>query len=704
MKKFQYSEEEAQTEKRRFCCSENKMFIFAFCNFWLENKYLSMRKAQLLVCMLFALVASLPAFAQNTQIESADAEFRNGGYFLAAELYKQAYDKVKKKDDRSTLGRVLFQIGECYRMMTDHAAAVEWYEKAVTARYHNENADVYFNLANSLQELGKFDEAVANYNKYKEAGGDKALAQGRIEDCERAALNLEQPPTRYLVENEVQLNSPSFDFSPTWSEKKEDEIVFSSSRSGSAGSSADPKTGDSFMDLFTAKADKKGKWSTPVPLNNTVNSESNEGASCFDDKKSVMYFTRCIYDNKDRFGCDIYTAKKTGQNYQAPEILTIIDRNIDDTSHVGHPFLTEDEQYLFFASNMHGGYGGRDIWYIQYDKKAKTWSAPKNLGPNVNTTADEMFPYLHDDGSLYFSSNGHGSLGGLDIYKAPKAGEMQFGKPQNLLYPINSSSDDFGILFRKGKDEGLFTSNRPGGKGKDDIYSFKMPPLEFCLKATVYDQDTGVPIPDAKVVVSGSDGSSYELMSDGNGGISLCDGQIIAETNYTVDVSKTGYIGTGDQFSTVGLTESTTFAREYFLQEIILEKEYNLPLVLYIFDKADLVVDEATNSKDSLNYLFDILTKNPTLVINLEAHTDTRGSDKYNQDLSQRRAQTCVDYLVSRGIDKARMFAVGKGESEPKISDKEINAMATEDEKEAAHQKNRRTVFTIRSYDYVPKQ
>jgi len=663
-----------------------------------------MKKAHFFVCMLFALMASLPTFAQNSQIESADAEFRNGGYFLAADLYKQAYDKVKKKDDLSTLGRVLFQIGECYRMMTDHTAAVEWYQKAITARYQNANAEVFFNLGSSLQELGKFDEAVASYNKYKEAGGDKGVAQARIQDCERAALNLEQPPTRYVVENETTLNSPSFDFCPTWSEKKEDEIVFSSSRSGSSGSSADPKTGDSFMDLFTAKMDKKEKFSTPVPLNNTVNSENNEGSTCFDDKKSVIYFTRCIYEKDDRFGCDIYYAKKTGQNYQAPELLSIIDRTIDDTSHVGHPFLTDDEKYLLFASNMPGGYGGRDIWYIQYDKKASTWGAPVNLGPSVNTTADEMFPYLRDDGSLYFSSNGHGSLGGLDIFKSAKTGEMQFGKPQNLLYPINSSSDDFAILFKKGEDGGFFTSNRPGGKGKDDIYKFRMPPLEFCLKATVYDQDSGIPIADAKVVVSGSDGSSYELKSDGNGGISLCEGQIKEETNYSVDVSKTGYIGTGDQFSTVGLTESTTFAREYFLQEIVLEKEYNLPLVLYIFDKADLVVDGETNSKDSLNYLFDIMVKNPTLVINLEAHTDTRGSDSYNQELSQRRAQTCVDYLVSKGVDQARMFAVGKGESEPKITDKAIEAMPTEEEKEAAHQKNRRTVFTIRSYDYVPKK
>jgi peptidoglycan-associated lipoprotein len=662
-----------------------------------------MRKAQLALCLLFAVFSTLVSFGQNSQMDAANAEFKNGGYFQAAELYKQAYEKLKKKGDRNSIGAALFQIGECYRMMTDHAAAVEWYDKAVTARYHNENPDVYYNWAESLRELGKFDDAVSVYNKYIGEGGDKALAQGRIADCQRAALDQETPPTRYIVENEVQLNSANFDFSTTFSEKKEDEVVFSSSRSGASGTDADPKTGEAFMDLFTAKRDKKGKWSTPVPLNNTVNTNSNEGASCFDDKKAEMYFTRCIYEKDDRFGCDIYIAKKSGQNYQAPELVPIIDRSIDDTSHVGHPFLTSDEQYLLFASNMHGGYGGRDLYYIQFDKKSKTWGKPVNLGPTVNTTGDEMFPFIHENGTLYFSSNSHGSLGGLDIYKAAKTGDMKFGKPENLQYPINSSSDDFSIIFDKGKDQGLFTSNRPGGKGKDDIWSFKLPPIEFCLKATVYDYDSGVPIADAKVVVTGSDGSSYELKSDGNGGIALCEGQIIAETNYTVDVSKTGYIGTGDQFSTIGLTESTTFAREYFLQEIILEtKEYKLPLVLYPYDQATLLINNEVNSADSLNYLYDLLIKNPTLVVRLESHTDTRGKDKYNLDLSDRRAKTCMDYLISKQIDPKRLQYKGMGETTPLITDKEIEAMKTNEEKEAAHQVNRRTIFKIVSYDYVP--
>lgn len=231
-----------------------------------------------------------------------------------------------------------------------------------------------------------------------------------------------------------------------------------------------------------------------------------------------------------------------------------------------------------------------------------------------------------------------------------------------------------------------------------------MPPLEFTYRTTVYDYDSGTPLADSKVVVQGSDGSSYELTTDGTGGLCLCDGEVKKEVNYAVDVSKTGYIGSGDSFSTVGLTESTDMISEVYLKEIIIDIEYNLPLVLYPFDQAELLINNEVNSADSLNYLYDLLVRNPTFVIQLESHTDTRGGVDYNQKLSQRRAETCVNYLISRGIDTERMKPVGMGENAPLIPDSDLNKLATEEEKELAHQKNRRTVFRILSYDFVPKQ
>lgn len=649
--------------------------------------------------MTFTLLLSLQGIAQSKYTKEADDAFDAGGYHAAAIEYKRAYPKVKSIDEK---GRVLFRIGECHRLMLDCESASEWYDKAITAKYYKTDDNVYFNYGECLVEQGKFDEAIVQYSKYKEKGGDKAMADGRIEDCEMAAEYIDVPPTRYIVEPQVLLNSPQFDFSTVFSSKKSDEVVFSSSRQAATGSGADPKTGENFMDLFAAKRDKKGKWSTPTVLNNTVNSTSNEGAVAFNKKKSMMYFTRCEYAGKSRYACDIFYAKKSGKNYGVAEKIIIIDRESDDSSHVGQPAMTPDDKTMIFASDMPGGYGGKDLYMITYDKKSKRWSKAKNLGDKINSNKDEMFPHVKADGTLYFSSNGHGSLGGLDIFSAESTGELQWDNVSRMEYPINSSSDDFGIIYEDEKDQGFFTSNRPGGKGKDDIYSFKMPPLEFCLQAVVYDYDTGVPLADSKAIIQGSDGSSYELTTDGNGGFSLCEGEIIAETNYSVDVSKTGYIGTGDQFSTVGLSESTTFVREYFLKEIVIEKEYDLPLVLYPFDQAELLVNTEVNSEDSLNFLFDLLERNPTFVIQLEAHTDSRGKAGYNQELSQRRAETCVNYLISKGVAPARMKPVGKGESSVLIEDKEINAMATEEEQEAAHQVNRRTVFKIVSYDYVP--
>lgn len=660
-----------------------------------------MRSAQLLVLTVLLALFSTGISAQSKYTEEADQAFERKGYYEASKAYKAAYSKIKGIDEK---GRVLFRIGECHRLMLDNAGAEEWYEKAITARYYEENPDVYYRYGEVLSEQEKFDEAIVEFNNYIDKGGDPSKAKERIAECEEAALAIVEPPTRYIVEQVVLLNSPFFDFSPVFSSKKDDEVIFSSSRQSAVGSGEDPITGESFMDLFMAERDKKGKWSTPVPLNNTINTVSNEGSVTFDKKKSTMYFTRCVNDKKSNFACDIYYAKRAGNKFGPAEPMSLIDRESNDSSQVGHPCLTPDDQFMLFASDMPGGYGGKDLWYVKFDKKSDTWSTPKNLGNDINTNGDEMFPFVHQDGSLFFASNGHEGLGGLDMFKADAVGEMIFSNVIPLEYPLNSSSDDFGIIWEDDKDQGFFTSNRPGGKGKDDIYAFKMPPLEFNYKATVYNYDTGAPLANAKVVVQGTDGKSYELTADGNGGVSLMDGEIVLDNNYSVDVSLQGYIGTGDQFSTVGVGESTTFAREYFLKEVIIDKEYDLPLVLYPFDKAELLVNDQVNSKDSLNYLYDLLTRNPNFVIQLESHTDTRGKDAYNRELSQRRAETCVEYLASKGIDKDRMVAVGMGETAPLITDSEINAMSTEEEQERAHQVNRRTVFKILRYDYVPKE
>lgn len=280
---------------------------------------------------------------------------------------------------------------------------------------------------------------------------------------------------------------------------------------------------------------------------------------------------------------------------------------------------------------------------------------------------------------------------------------MAFAEVEILPYPLNSASDDMGIVFNGMANQGVFSSNRKGGKGQDDLYSFRLPPMEFCYKAYVYDYDTGMPVSGAIITLESSEGEVTTYSTDSDGSLGLCEGEIGEGISYNVEVKNDGFIGTGDRFSSIGLTESTTFAREYFLKEIILEKEYDMPLVLYPLASADLLINENVNSADSLNYLVDLLTLNENLVIQLEAHTDSRGTAASNLELSQRRAETCVNFLVGKGISSDRLIAVGHGEDILKISDEQIAALP-EEEREAAHGENRRTVFKIIRFDYVPTE
>lgn len=651
-----------------------------------------------LVCLM-ALAATSVSFAQSDLTEEADALFDRGGYAEAINDYIQAYAKIKDITDK---GYAAFMAGESFRLMLDPASAEEWYDKAIGLKYYKDEVDVFLHYGDIMLTQQEFDEAIEWYMTYKENGGDPGVADSRIMIAEEGAFNLDEPPSRYIVENLILLNSGSYDFGLGFASKKSDEVVFASSRESSTGSGEDPITGESFMDLFRAEQDKKGRWSTPEPLNNTVNTDSNEGTVTFDKKFKTMYFTRCTNAGKSNLACDIFKSSVMGTRMGPAEPLNIIDRVENDSSQVGHPCITPDDLHLLFSSDMPGGHGGKDLWYITYDKKKDSWSDPTNLGAGINTADDEMFPHVRFDGSLYFASNGHIGMGGLDIFKA-EAGSapMTFGEPEVLAYPLNSSSDDFGIVFYTDEDRGILTSNRPGGKGKDDLYSFRMPELEFCYRANIYDYDTGVPLM-GDVTVQGSDGQSWQLKADGDGAVELCEKEISKENSYNVDVAMTSYIGTGDRFSTAGLMESTTFAREYFLKEIFVEKEYPMPLVLYPFDEATLLITSNVNSKDSLDYLVDLMERNATFVIKLESHTDTRGVLDYNMELSQKRAQTCVDYLISNGISSDRLEAVGRGMTSPILLDSEINKMATEADKEAAHQLNRRTVFKIIRFDYLP--
>lgn len=642
---------------------------------------------------------SLSLSAQKNYKQDADVAFSGLKYYQAIDLYKKAYTKEKSKEVKS---EILFKIAECYRLKEDGTQAAVWYSKAITAKYDDPIAILY--LANIYKSQGKYEEAIVEYNKYKAAKpGDKTADLG-IKSC-TDAKSWKDNPTKVVVNPLPLLNSEDYDFSPTFSSKKGDEIYFTSTRQGSTGTEVSDVTGMNFDDIYSSKRDKKGKWSTPALLNATVNSPASEGSACLNSKKNTIYFTRCGVQKKGVMGCSIYTAAKSGQNWGEPELIAVA----QDTFTVGHPAISDDDNTLVFASDIPGGQGGKDLWYITYDKKAKKWSEPTNLGAEINTPGDEMFPFIRDNGELYFASNGLPGMGGLDLFKAKSKGINQWGAPENLKAPMNSESNDFGIVFEEGQNRGMFTTSRSGGKGGDDIWEFYLPEIVFALEGVVRDIETQKPIANAKVKLIGTDGLSAEALTDDNGAFAFKENgdarYINPNTSYSLVVEKDKYLSAKGKETTVGQESSMNFFHEYELQPM--QGPIKLPLILYEYNKADLLPE----SKDSLNYLYNIMVDNPNIVIQLRSHTDFRGNDKYNENLSARRAQSCVDYLIKeKGVAADRIVAKGMGEKEPLkmpdgtlLDEKYINSLKSEEEKEAAHQRNRRTDFKVLRDDYVPK-
>jgi len=655
---------------------------------------------KILGTLCLSLLFTLAASAQGRLADEADMAFDKGFYYSAIELYKKAYTVEKKA---STKAELIYKVAESYRLLGDAAQAQVWYEKANKAQLADPTG--YFWIGEMLKQQGKYAEAIAAYNKYKEKKPGDLRAEAGIAAC-RTAQQWKDEPTRYAVDPEVLLNTAQYDFTPSFADKKNETVVFTSTREAATGSETDQILGEAFSDLFTSTRDRLGKWSEPVKLPLEVNTESNEGAPIFNSKRTIMYFTRCPVEKKKVHGCDIYMSKKVGSNYsEAVKLELKPSGSKEDTVTVGHPALSPNDDMLVFSSNMSGAghVGGKDLYMVKLNADGMPVGAPANLGNEVNSPRDEMFPFVRYEGTLYYASNGLSGMGGLDIFKAGSKGDAKWGGAENMRSPVNSASDDFGITFDGENDRGFFTSNRPGGKGQDDIWRFYMPDLVFALQGVVYDKMTNQPLANAKISVVGTNGSNFSALTDENGGFNFAengkDRYIKENTSYSILAEKEGYLVVKDQITTVGLDESTTFVKEYFLQPATKDIVIKLPEVQYDLGKFEL----RPEGKDSLETLYQTLIDNPTIIIELAAHTDSRDNDARNQVLSQNRAQSCVNFLVTKGIDPARMVAKGYGETRLRITDAQIKAMKTKEEQEAAHQQNRRTEFRVLSYDYVPK-
>lgn len=645
------------------------------------------------------LIVGFAVNAQKNYLKDATLAYTNHQYFNAIELYKQAYTKVKKADDKA---EVLYRTAQSYQAINDLKQAETYYGKAIKAKYPDPVA--ILNLADVLKAQEKYPEAIVEYTNYKKEMPSDVRGENGVKSCELAqqwkdAKNT--PETRLKVENMGLINSKESDFSPAYADKKYNTLYFTSTRQGSQGA-IDLTNGQNHSDIYETKLDKNGKWSTPTALATTIVSKFNEGGAFVSKKGDLMFLTRCPELKGKQLKCQIYVSKKQGPSWAEPELLPF---NVDTVS-FRHAVISADGTTLYFDSKLQGGYGGSDIWMSSYDSKAKTWGEPVNLGSSINTVGDEGYPFIAEDNkTLYFSSNYHLGMGGLDLFKAEKDAGGKFTKaPENLKYPMNSAGDDFGIVLEGKKMKGYFTSNREGGKGSDDIWAFNLSPIFFNLNGTVVSSENNEPVQNALIHLQGSNGDLFEFKTAADGKYNF---KLKENTSYEVSVAtdkntisqnfKAGFLANKDmgKLTTVDNNESKDFVKDFALTPV--KAEIRFPAVQYDLGKATL----RPESKDSLNFLYQTLIDNPTVVIELQAHTDSRGDDAANQKLSEDRAKSCVEYLnLEKKIPLERLQSKGWGEKKLLIKDDVINKAKTKEEKEALHQKNRRTVFRIVSWDY----
>ena len=680
----------------------------------MKNKFsfLILSLALIFICPNFVL-----AQKKNRITQKADQAFDVQMYYEASELYKKAFDRTKNKAIKS---EILFKRAECYRLMSKTKLAANFYKKAINAKYNNSDAIAILRYAEMLMANGNYEKALVQFQKYSKKVPTDTKGEKGIKSCEYAIEWLETP-TRYVVEKMDVINSKFSDYSPSFGNEDYSKIYFVSSRKGPYSDDVDERTGNFFTDIYSSSLDKKGKWRKPEAVAPPINSEAHEGTLCLNSKGTTMFFTTCGVENKKALGCDISISQLKGKIWSSVNKLQVkIDSNVD----IGHPAISHDENTIIFSSNMPGGYGGKDLWIItKWSEKdggiVGQWSEPANLGAAVNTAGDELFPFLRSDGSLYFSSDGHVGMGGLDIYKAELNENGQYtDMPINLKYPINSSSDDFGMIVERDNERGYLTSNRKSYidqegtqkklNGSDNIFQFELPPLILTLQGVILNEKTGAIITGADVKIVGDDKSALSMKTDNTGSYNF---ELNPLTTYEVVVNAEDYESKITSVTTVGITENTDLIEDINLTPI---KKITFPVIRFDFARSEL----RDKSMDDLDSLVITLDENPNITIQLQGHADDRGTNAHNISLSKRRAQECIQYLVSMGIDKERLSFRAMGESVPYVMEEKdgklkkgdvltpsyISKFKFKKNREKAHQYNRRTTIKVLSEDYVPKE
>lgn len=654
-------------------------------------------KAHFTIYVLFLLIVSSLYSCKSAKLSDAEEKQRIGEYYEAAAIYRKVYTKTSPKK-RDLRGYIAYRMAECNRLINNTGKATSAYMNAI--RYDYPDSTVYLRMGQMLQKTGRYPEAIKNYDIYMENDPSNLLAINGIQGCELAP-GWKKNPTRYEVRRMDKFNSRRGEFSPMLAGDKYDQLYFASSRSKDKDAKVSAITGQNNNNLFLVKQDEKGAWLAPVELEDEVNTEYDEGTPSFSPDGNTMYYTYCAQDPEGPRTAEIYISTRSSAKWGKGTRATIVK---DSVTALGHPSISPDGKYLYFVSDAVGGFGGKDIFRARV--AGNDFGPMENLGEEINTPGDEMFPYVRDSVTLYFASNGHPGMGGLDLFKATQDSTGKW-KVENLGAPINSMADDFGITFAGKEERGFFCSNRNDARGYDHIYSFERPTITIFIEGIVNDVDE-YPIEDATVRIVGKDGLNVKVPVKKDGTYRV---ELERDIRYVMMASARGYLNQNYELHTGPEEKNETYIVDFFLSPI--SKPVVIDNIFYDFDKATL----RPESKKALDEMIKMLNDNPNVTIELGAHTDRKGTDQYNERLAQRRAQSIVDYLIAGGIEAARLEAKGYGESVPKTINKKMakqfdflkeGDVLTEEfilalppeQQEIADQINRRTEFKVLRTNY----
>lgn len=657
--------------------------------------------------LLFLLLMLSAAFVscsnENIAFKKAEQAYAKGEYYTASQFYKKSYSRCAPKEKGKRAQRA-FMMGECYRHINYVQKAVAAYQNAVRYRYPDSIA--YFYLAQQQLKMGSYKPAAQNFETFLELQPGHELARMGLLSCELGP-QWKANPNLYTVKRENIFNSRRSDFSPTLAGDDADQLIFTSTRNDASGDDDSGITGVKFADLFLARKDENGKWKQPEVVESEVNSEYDEGASCLSPDGKTLYFTRCSTDPDYPRYAEIWQSQRSDASWSKPSKCEI---SKDTLSSYAHPTISPDGEWMYFVSDMPGGEGGLDIWRVRM--LGANFGGVENMGRPINTPGDEMFPSFRPNGDLYFSSDGHPGMGGLDILKAipikiHKAGgaptdSVESWRVENQQYPLNSPADDFGMTFEGLHNRGFFSSSRGDGKGWEHIYSFELPEVQQILTGWVYEKD-GYELPEAVVYLVGDDGTNEKLSVKGDGSFQK---ELKPNVKYVLLGTCNGYLNVKNDIAVVPSEESEEYTLQFPLPPI------NIPVLIdnifYEFDRATLTPE----STDALDKLVAMMEANSNITIELASHCDYRGNDDYNERLAQRRAESVVNYMIEHGVAADRMTPVGYGEKRPKIIRKKLAAQydflnegdtlteafikrLNDEQQEICNSLNRRTEFSV---------